>query len=893
MKTFKKRLVRISLRLNILEHKIAFRFTFYVILVSFVVTLLTTSLQLAIDYGHDVNLIHYQVQQIQQSYAASLSHSLHRQNKQALKTLLQGILEFSEIHYVAVHPSKNTDYLSQTIALGEENDPYSLGVTKKNLYYPADNQQILVGQLHIAATKESAYGNLFNRLARLLFFNSTAIFLVAVFVLAIFHRTVARHLNRIARYAEAIDSEHLDEVLYLDRPPRAEENADELEHVVTAINSMRINLQRSYQGMCESEQDNRNLLSATLIGLTLWRLDGTFVTVNPAFARIIGRSAQEMYRLNYWRDVVVIEEGLEHVQQTIQNLKAGARYGPVETSFRHKDGYVVPVRMASLIIKRNRELHAWSNVEDITQQKQVAAELEQAKQKAEEANLAKSQFLANMSHELRTPMNAIIGYGEMLEEELKDFTEESGLINDVHSIHAAAKHLLGLINDILDISKIEAGKMDVYAESFDLNEMIDNIASTLQPLMENKANALEIIRDSQLGEMHSDLTKVRQILLNLLSNAAKFSEQGTVTLEVHQQMREEEKWVQFIVKDEGIGMTPEQQTKLFQSFSQADSSTTRKYGGTGLGLAITKHFTEMLGGKIVVDSEFGQGSTFTVNLPLTVQSSRGEERNTQVSPPANGISLPTEGGVILVIDDDLSVCHLLKTYLSKIGYHVAIANSGEEGLRLAKKLKPHAITLDVMMPGVDGWEVLSQLKATEEVAHIPVIMLTIVEDKDIGYSLGAAEYLVKPVTRDQLSNVLRKYRSDVPPYLVMVVEDDAATRDMMRRMLNKSGWQVLEAENGLMALRQLENYQPDLILLDLMMPEMDGFEFIIHLRQHQDWANIPVVVLTAKDITIEDRMWLNNRVDTVFQKGAYRREDLLLEVRELLAKATAKPQPQS
>jgi CheY-like chemotaxis protein len=332
-------------------------------------------------------------------------------------------------------------------------------------------------------------------------------------------------------------------------------------------------------------------------------------------------------------------------------------------------------------------------------------------------------------------------------------------------------------------------------------------------------------------------------------------------------------------------MTPEQQVRLFQSFSQADASTTRKYGGTGLGLAITKHFVQMLGGKIEVESEFGKGSTFIVRIPAQLVVRKPPKGEVESHTTTASV---TEGGVILVIDDDPAVRTLLKSYLTKIGYQVAVAAGGEEGLRLGKKLHPNAITLDVMMPGMDGWEVLTRLKADEELAHIPVIMLTIVEDKDIGYSLGAAEYLVKPVSRDQLANVLRKYRKETASSTVMVVEDDSVTREMMIRMLTKAGWLVNEAENGQVALHLLRTQIPDLILLDLMMPEMDGFEFIVQLRQNEVWSTIPVVVLTAKDITMEDRIWLNSRVDTVFQKGAYGREELLAELRQLLVNATSK-----
>jgi CheY-like chemotaxis protein len=357
-------------------------------------------------------------------------------------------------------------------------------------------------------------------------------------------------------------------------------------------------------------------------------------------------------------------------------------------------------------------------------------------------------------------------------------------------------------------------------------------------------------------------------------------ERGIITLEVRRETKDDGDWVTFSISDEGIGMTKEQQANLFQVFTQADASTSRKYGGTGLGLAITKYFTQMLGGTIKVESEFGKGSHFTVRLPthLVVKKHQGSDDVVAVRVP----DFTTESGVLLVIDDDEAVRELLDVYLSKVGYQVVAAASGPEGLELAKKIQPDAITLDVMMPGMDGWEVLSELKADPKLAHIPVIMLTMTENKEIGYSLGAAEYLTKPITRSQLIKVLRKYRSNKASCVVMVVEDDTVTREMMVRMLHKVGWQVIEAENGDVAMQSLQKHQPDLILLDLMMPEMNGFEFIIQLRQNKSYSSIPVVVLTAKDISVEDRIWLNNRVDTVFQKGAYSRDELLVELRQLL-----------
>ncbi len=504
-------------------------------------------------------------------------------------------------------------------------------------------------------------------------------------------------------------------------------------------------------------------------------------------------------------------------------------------------------------------------------------ELEEAREAAEAATRAKSAFLANMSHELRTPMNAILGYSEMLMEEAED-QEQQDFIPDLQKIHTAGKHLLGLINEILDLSKIEAGKMDLYLESFDVAGMINEVASTLKPLVEKNANTLEVHTAPGLGVMHADLTKVRQSLFNLLSNASKFTQNGTLTLDAAHMLRDGAGWIVFRVADTGIGMTPEQIDKLFQPFVQADTSTSRKYGGTGLGMTITQLFTKMMGGEISVISEPGVGTTFTLLLPAEVEIKPAAA----ISPPEAAEPKFPGLNTVLVIEDDPGSRDLLTRFLTKEGYRVETASGGEVGLRMAREIHPDVITLDVMMPGMDGWAVLSQLKADPELADIPVVMLTIVDNKNLGYALGAADYLTKPIQRDRLLAILAKYCSPSEPAAVMVVEDDAATREVIRRLLEKTGIHVVEAENGRVALERLAEGQPGLILLDLMMPEMDGFQFVDHVREHETWRTIPIVVVTAKDLTEADRRRLNGYVTEIIQKDARGREELLAEVGKMV-----------
>jgi signal transduction histidine kinase/CheY-like chemotaxis protein/ligand-binding sensor domain-containing protein len=515
-------------------------------------------------------------------------------------------------------------------------------------------------------------------------------------------------------------------------------------------------------------------------------------------------------------------------------------------------------------------------------------QLEEAREAADEASKTKSQFLANMSHELRTPMNAIIGYSEMLQEEAADLDQKS-LIPDLQKIHGAGKHLLGLINDILDLSKVEAGKMTLYLEVFDVAKLVQEVAATVQPLVTKNGNSLKVDCPADIGAMRADMTKVRQALFNLLSNASKFTEQGTITLRVRidepartsGRFMTHSTFVIFEVIDTGIGMTAEQMGRLFEAFTQADASTTRKFGGTGLGLAISRKFCRLMGGEITVASQPGRGSTFTVTLPQEV-SETPQPTETQLIQKPIGASFRSTGPVVLVIDDDATVRDLMQRSLSRDGYRVEVAADGPTGLEMARRLQPAVITLDVMMPSMDGWAVLTALKADAATADIPVVMLTIVDDKNMGFALGAADYFTKPIDWQRLALVLHKYRKPTANQTVLVVEDDERTRDMLRRTLQKEGWQIREAANGRLGLEQLTLGVPGLILLDLMMPEMDGFGFMQELRKRPDCLHVPVIVITAKDLTGDDRRRLSGDVARILGKDAADREKLIAEVRTIL-----------
>jgi len=398
--------------------------------------------------------------------------------------------------------------------------------------------------------------------------------------------------------------------------------------------------------------------------------------------------------------------------------------------------------------------------EEVSQRKQAQEELLKAKHVAEEASRAKSTFLANMSHELRTPLNAIIGYSEMLEEEARD-SQDPDHIGDLQKIQFAGKHLLSLINDVLDLSKIEAGKMPLHLETFNIRLMVDEIITTLQPAIEKNKNTLRVRLADEVSSMRADVTKVRQILFNLLSNACKFTDHGTIGLDVDRTLEDGQDWIRFRVSDTGIGIAPKQRENLFKEFAQADTSIARKYGGTGLGLAISYKFVQLMKGRIGVESELGKGATFTAELPAHVRMETADSTRPDGASDSPAASTPTktDRDTILVIDDDAAVRDLMTRFLSKLDVNVVAARGGEEGLRLAAELRPVIITLDVVMPGRDGWSVLNELKADPKLSDIPVIMVTIVDNEAMGISLGASNYLVKPVHRERLADLIEKYRA--------------------------------------------------------------------------------------------------------------------------------------
>jgi signal transduction histidine kinase/CheY-like chemotaxis protein len=549
---------------------------------------------------------------------------------------------------------------------------------------------------------------------------------------------------------------------------------------------------------------------------------------------------------------------------------------------------------------RDLELQTLELKEEIAFRKIAEESLVLAKEEAEAAARTKSEFLANMSHEIRTPLNAILGYGEILQFEARKL-DRADFVEDLKAIEFAGRHLLSLINEILELSKIQAGKMVIYPESFDLSNLIEEVITTVRPLAQKKRNKLEVIRQGLPDSMYSDSSRIRQILLNLLGNSCKFTEAGDIHLTVSGKTVEGIKWVYFTIGDTGIGISPEKIPGLFEEFVQEDSSTTRKHGGTGLGLTISKRLAMLLGGDIQASSELGHGASFTVSIPEDVSVADSFEneavsgwtewagRYLDEEPELDSVGnremrpeLDFSIDQVLVIYEDEVICNLIKKFMEKEGCRVAAADDGEEGLRLAVQSHPAIIILDDMVKGLDCREVLTQIRQNPVLENTPVILLS--DGKEEFEVKSATELLSKPLDWDRFVRIFKKYRKKPTDFSILVVEDDAINREALSRILNKSGWNVLEAIDGPSAFKLLNTETtPDMILLDLVLPEMNGFEFITRLRQNQDWKDIPIIINSAKKLTLEERGRLQGDIVKVLKKGDVTCGELLQEVRMVLS----------
>ncbi|MEC9440930.1 MAG: response regulator [Myxococcota bacterium] len=551
------------------------------------------------------------------------------------------------------------------------------------------------------------------------------------------------------------------------------------------------------------------------------------------------------------------------------------------------------ITMASYLHARISEKIFAEQLESARQLELAHKEADNARRQAVRASEAKSTFLASMSHELRTPLNAIIGYSEMLIEDF-ELDGEDVVADDLGRIKGAGVHLLELINNILDLSKIEAGRMDLFIEAVNIQDIVDDIAATMVTAVAKNNNKLVCKVEPSCGRVATDRTKLRQILLNLLSNSSKFTDDGTLTVTARRVTRDGRRVLEFSVSDTGIGMNPEQLERVFESFEQADKSTTKEYGGTGLGLTLCRNLAQMLEGDIEATSEEGVGSTFTFYIATEHSETSAEVSAELYEAPdvANlaGIRERAEqrDARLLVIDDDPNTHDLLGRTLKREGFTIISALSGEDGIDLLKGgLEVDAILLDILMPEENGWQILHKLKRDALTSDIPVILISVMDEQQRAITLGASDYIQKPFERAHLIESVERLlqerdKSPEQEVEVLIVEDDDNTRDLLQRMLSTEVWSVHTAQDGQRAIEVLGDVEPDIILLDLMMPRMDGFEVLARLRQDTRWSDIPVIIVTAKTLTPAERELLRRGATHVMQKGALEQAQLVAQARQAL-----------
>ena len=631
----------------------------------------------------------------------------------------------------------------------------------------------------------------------------------------------------------------------------------------------------------KAQQQVANAINNIEAGILFWDKNDQLVLTNSYMQNLFGEKIETGTSFRDSTDIFVKSgilkmEGAELANWIEDRIVARNKIVDTEVSYLPptKDGKILQI--ASKRLPDEGLLQIFYDITDLKQREidleTTVSELNTAKEQADGANKAKSQFLANMSHELRTPLNAVIGLTEMLKEDAEDDGNDDYL-EPLERIHGASKHLLNLINDVLDLSKIEAGKVELYNENFSLPALLEEVADTSRTLVEQKNNQLLLNIEPGIAFINADVTRTKQIVLNLISNAAKFCENGNISINVKAKKSSKKRLIEIDVKDTGIGMTQEQIDKLFHAFTQADASTTRKYGGTGLGLTIVQNLAKLMGGDVSVNSELGKGTTFKVTIQdIEVEKTSGVDADDLESLNRQTALVSKKDGksTILVIDDDPTIRDLMTRHLEKNNFSVLQALDGAQGIKMAREYKPDAITLDILMPEMDGWSVLRTLKADKQVSDIPVVMASIIDEKKKGFSLGAADYLSKPVERDRLIGSISKLLGGKAGKVVLIVEDNDDLRFTVREALTSAEYIVLEASNGQEALDILNNnsnQNPDLILLDLMMPKMNGFEFLeVYRKEFKKQA--PVVVITGADLDENDKKFLSSETSRILEKSS-------------------------
>lgn len=671
----------------------------------------------------------------------------------------------------------------------------------------------------------------------------------------------------------------------------------------------RVQAERSLQDVIEEKRHSNNKLQSVIEqmtdGVIVCDARGAITKLNRAAVQIFGKKSG---------DLAVEDDNSKINSEKIKNLN-GTDYPKNEYPWQLAcargevtidkemlisrdidDEAIISVNAAPLFDRDEQITGSVTVVRDVTENRHLITELRDANRKLEEYNRLKAEFVANMSHELRTPLTAIIGFAQLMQMKFERGESVRNTFGDgLERILRNGRHLLTLIDEVLDLSKIEAGRLTLHLDHFDLPELIGNSFSSLESLAIEKKLEYKLEVSGDFPYVFSDSARIRQILTNLLSNAIKFTPKGKI--KVHLKASGETEW-QLSVSDTGMGIEPENIDKIFERFRQVDGSYTRKVGGFGLGLSISQNLAELLGGKIAVESNLGEGSTFTLTLPYVAPKAIRT-----LAPSSNGhdsIFDPTEihendeqRHSILVIDDIPDSTQILSQMLKTAGYRVAIAHSGAEGIRMAKKIKPDAVTLDVMMPGMDGWRVLQAMKADPQLAAIPVVVVSIVDNKPLGYRLGASDYLVKPVEPNNLietlNGVIPGSESDHDDY-ILVVDDDQGVRELLIAALKQGGFQTRSAASGEIAFALSQKHKPKAVLTDLHMPGgMSGYELIARLRSRTETMHTPIVIITGKDLMEEDRQLISGQIADVIRKGDLMLTDLEIRLRETLAEIGVTP----
>jgi PAS domain S-box-containing protein len=605
-----------------------------------------------------------------------------------------------------------------------------------------------------------------------------------------------------------------------------------------------------------------------------------FVRLNRAGEDLLGFSREELIGKNDF-DFFPAEQAEHFVSLDRETLRNGRLVDIPEEVIqtKNKGARILHTKKIPILDTAGEPLFLLGISEDITEARKAQEAVRKAQEEAERANRAKSEFLASMSHELRTPLNAILGFSELLSDDSTDQFDKETRRRFLDQIHSSGQHLLQLINDILDLSKVEAGQMELHLESVELGSLIQEVRATIEPLARSKSIALSTESTREIS-LIADSAKVKQMLLNLVSNAIKFTPTGG---RIDIRIRRLESWVEIAVSDSGIGIAKEDLGRLFTEFQQLDAGPGRQQEGTGLGLALTRRFAELHGGQVIVASELGKGSTFTLRLPL---QSAARREAAPVAPPAVATTDPNRP-LVLVVDDNPQAAEILSRLLHTGGFRTAVARTGPEALRMAGELKPVAITLDILLPEVDGWEVLNRLKADEATQNIPVVVVSVVDNPSLGRALGAFDYFVKPVDGKALLSRLDQYtfttKVKSEQVRVLVVDDEPANLDLLEALLMPAGFGVLRAGSGREGIDMAISEMPSLILLDLMMPDLTGFDVVEALRAEEATREIPIMVLTAKTLTEDDKTALNGQVAAIFQRNSVAGTELTAWLRGIVA----------